>query len=61
MVPGMDEVGKRFSQGKIFIPEMMIAARAMQDALTVLQPLMSGPDVKKGEKCGDRNRQGRPA
>ena len=42
MIPALDEVGKRFSEGVIFIPEMMTAARAMQEALAVLNPILAG-------------------
>lgn len=39
LIPGMDEVGRRFSSNQIFIPEMMVAAKVMQVALDVLKPL----------------------
>lgn len=35
---GMREVGDQFGTGEIFLPELMFAARAMQGAMTVLQP-----------------------
>lgn len=35
---GMHEVGDQFATGDIFLPELMLAARAMQSAMTVLQP-----------------------
>ncbi len=38
LVPAMAEVGCRFEQGEYFIPEMMLAARAMQAGLAVLKP-----------------------
>jgi methylmalonyl-CoA mutase cobalamin-binding domain/chain len=50
MIPGMEIVGQRFSDGKIFIPEMMVAARAMHAALGLLTPLFAGSKVKKGQK-----------
>ncbi|MBI4800114.1 MAG: corrinoid protein [Desulfarculus sp.] len=40
MIEAMKEVGRRFEQKQIFVPEMMIAARAMQAGLEVLKPLM---------------------
>lgn len=40
MIPAMDVVGEQFSKGEIFLPEMMIAARAMNTGLEILQPLL---------------------
>lgn len=40
MVAGMDEIGKRFKDNKIFVPEMLIAARAMKESLALLEPLL---------------------
>lgn len=42
LVPAMDEVGKLFSAGDIFIPEMMVSAKVMQLALDVLKPHLVG-------------------
>jgi cobalamin-dependent methionine synthase I len=36
LIPGLEEVGLRFSKNLIFIPEMMISAKAMQEALAIL-------------------------
>lgn len=38
MIAAMEEVGRLFEEQEYFIPEMMIAARAMKKALTVLKP-----------------------
>jgi corrinoid protein of di/trimethylamine methyltransferase len=40
-VPGLHEVGEQFSCGDMFLPEMMLAARAMQRAVAVLEPEMA--------------------
>jgi 5-methyltetrahydrofolate--homocysteine methyltransferase len=37
----MSEVGSRFEQGEYFVPEMLIAARAMQAGLKLLKPLLA--------------------
>ncbi|MBW1780758.1 MAG: corrinoid protein [Deltaproteobacteria bacterium] len=42
LVPAMDEVGKMFSAGDIFIPEMMVSAKVMQTALDILKPHLVG-------------------
>jgi 5-methyltetrahydrofolate--homocysteine methyltransferase len=39
-IPAMTEVGRLFEIGEKFVPEMLIAARAMQAALTILKPLL---------------------
>lgn len=44
MVPAMEEVGKNFSNGKIFIPEMMVSAKVMKIAMDILEPHMVGQD-----------------
>lgn len=38
---GMDEVGRKFKEGDFFVPEVLLAARAMQASLDVLRPLLS--------------------
>jgi 5-methyltetrahydrofolate--homocysteine methyltransferase len=45
-IPAMTEVGRLFEIGEKFVPEMLIAARAMQKALEVLKPLLVEADVK---------------
>jgi 5-methyltetrahydrofolate--homocysteine methyltransferase len=46
LVPGMMIVGERFKQNEIFVPEMLVAARAMKEALKVLEPLLLVAGVK---------------
>lgn len=41
MIPAMDEVGKRFERNEYFVPELLIAARAMKSALELLKPLLA--------------------
>ncbi|MGH2873328.1 MAG: B12-binding domain-containing protein, partial [Solirubrobacteraceae bacterium] len=38
LIPSLEEVGARFERGDYFVPEMLIAARAMQAALDILRP-----------------------
>ncbi len=45
-IPAMTEVGRQFEIGERFVPEMLIAARAMQKALEILKPLLVEADVK---------------
>lgn len=46
LISAMDEVGSRFEAGDFFVPEMLIAARAMQAGLTLLKPFLAESDVK---------------
>jgi len=40
MIPAMAEIGERFSRNEAYVPEMLIAARAMQAGLDILDPLL---------------------
>ena len=42
MIDGMKVVGDKFSAGEIFVPEMLIAAKAMSKGLEVLEPHLAG-------------------
>lgn len=46
LVPGMAIVGEKFKRNEIFVPEMLIAARAMKEALRVLEPHLVAAGVK---------------
>jgi 5-methyltetrahydrofolate--homocysteine methyltransferase len=46
LIAAMNEVGKRFEEGEFFVPEMLIAARAMQAGLNLLKPQLSESGVK---------------
>ncbi len=41
MIPAMNEVGRRFEAQEYYIPEMLMAARAMKGALDLLRPLLA--------------------
>jgi corrinoid protein of di/trimethylamine methyltransferase len=41
MVPAMDEVGKRYECEEYFVPELLLAARAMKGALVLIRPLLA--------------------
>lgn len=41
MIPAMREVGERFSRNEVYVPEMLIAARAMQAGLNIIEPLLA--------------------
>lgn len=46
MVAAMDVVGGRFQRHEIFVPEMLIAARAMRESITLIEPLLVKAGVK---------------
>jgi 5-methyltetrahydrofolate--homocysteine methyltransferase len=41
LIPALEEVGARFERGDFFVPEMLIAGRAMTGALDILRPLLA--------------------
>jgi 5-methyltetrahydrofolate--homocysteine methyltransferase len=50
MVAAMAEVGRLFEEGEYFVPEMLIAARAMQNGLAILKPHLASANVKSQGK-----------
>ena len=46
MVPAMDEVGRLFEAEEYFVPELLLAGRAMRSALELLRPLMTASGQK---------------
>jgi 5-methyltetrahydrofolate--homocysteine methyltransferase len=46
MIPAMDEVGRRFECNEYFVPELLIAARAMKKVLELLTPLLMDAGVE---------------
>lgn len=47
MIPAMDEVGRRFECNEFFVPELLIAARAMKAAMEVVNPALAASGVEK--------------
>jgi methylmalonyl-CoA mutase cobalamin-binding domain/chain len=41
LIPSLEEVGARFERGDFFVPEMLIAGKAMSGALNILRPLLA--------------------
>ncbi len=46
LVPGMAIVGDKFKRNEIFVPEMLVAARAMKEALKILEPMLAIAGIK---------------
>jgi 5-methyltetrahydrofolate--homocysteine methyltransferase len=50
LVPAMDEVGYRFKNNIFYVPEVLIAARAMHAGMDILKPLLADSDVPSAGK-----------
>lgn len=46
MIPAMREIGDRFTRNEVYVPEMLIAARAMQAGLNIVEPLLANTGHK---------------
>src|SRR5690606_9350212 len=46
MIAAMTEVGRLFEEGEYYVPEMLVAARAMKEGLSILKPHLVEADVK---------------
>jgi 5-methyltetrahydrofolate--homocysteine methyltransferase len=51
LIAAMSVVGQKYSSGEFFLPQMMIAARAMTEAITVLKPHLVGAAAEKKGKA----------
>ena len=45
MTAAMDVVGRKFQEGELYVPEMLIAARAMKAGTEILEPLLAAAGV----------------
>jgi 5-methyltetrahydrofolate--homocysteine methyltransferase len=50
LIAGMDEVGKDFKAGDLFVPEVLVAARAMSAGMGILRPLLAAGEVPSAGK-----------
>jgi corrinoid protein of di/trimethylamine methyltransferase len=46
MMAGMDVIGRKFKSGEIFVPEVLIAARAMNAGIEILRPILVSQDIR---------------
>jgi methanogenic corrinoid protein MtbC1 len=46
MIPALEEVGRLFESGEVFLPEMLVAARAMQAVMELIRPLIVDAGVE---------------
>ncbi len=45
LLPGMSAIGEKFKNNEVYVPEVLIAARAMNAGVTILKPLMSSGEL----------------
>lgn len=45
LIEAMEEIGRRFEQHKVFVPELLMAGRAMKMSLSLIQPLLKGENT----------------
>jgi 5-methyltetrahydrofolate--homocysteine methyltransferase len=50
MIHAMEEVGQLFEEGEYFVPEMLIAARAMKTGMDILKPQLVDADIQPAGK-----------
>ncbi len=58
MISAMQEVGRLFEAGEYYVPEMLVAARAMQSGMSILKPYLAGNDVHPAGKVAIGTVQG---
>lgn len=46
LIAGMNVIGKRFRNNEVYVPEVLIAARAMHSGMDILQPILAKSGVK---------------
>lgn len=47
LIKGMNLVGQKFSENKVFVPEMLMAAKAMSTSMAHLKPFFSSGEIKR--------------
>jgi 5-methyltetrahydrofolate--homocysteine methyltransferase len=51
LIGGMDELAARWKRNEVYIPEVLIAARAMKSGMEVLEPILSAAGIEPIGKC----------
>ena len=51
LIAPLEDLGRRFQEGEVYVPELLIASEAMKRGVEILKPLMMNKDVKKKDKC----------
>jgi 5-methyltetrahydrofolate--homocysteine methyltransferase len=50
LMPGMDHVGAEFKAGNLFVPEVLMSAKTMQEAMNILRPILAETGVEPAGK-----------
>jgi 5-methyltetrahydrofolate--homocysteine methyltransferase len=58
LIAGMKEVGQLFEEGEVFVPEMLVAARAMNATMAILKPLLIEGEISSAGKVAIGTVQG---
>jgi 5-methyltetrahydrofolate--homocysteine methyltransferase len=58
LIPAMEEVGRLYEEGEYFVPEMLIAARAMKTGLALLKPHLIGDNIRPAGRVAIATVQG---
>ncbi|MBZ0291664.1 MAG: corrinoid protein [Anaerolineae bacterium] len=58
LIPAMAEVGQLYEEGEYFVPEMLIAARAMKTGLALLKPYLVDANIQSAGKVAIATVQG---
>jgi 5-methyltetrahydrofolate--homocysteine methyltransferase len=45
-IPGMADIGKQFGEGEVFLPEVLMSARAMKEAMALILPILSASNFE---------------
>lgn len=53
LMAGMNEVGRRFGEGKMFLPQVVKTARTMKQAVEILQPYLAAPSTANRSETAD--------
>ena len=54
LMAGMNKVGEMFGAGKMFLPQVVKTARTMKQAVEILQPYITGEEMKTGKKSAGK-------
>jgi len=46
LIVGMDSIGRKFKANEVYVPEVLIAARAMAGGMEIIEPILAETDVK---------------
>ncbi len=51
LLPGMNVIGEKFKNNEVYVPEVLVAARSMNEGIALLRPLMKESDIQSPGTC----------